>query len=366
MLDRRIKNSFERARQLEAGKLVEQVGERFLDHVRDVIPIPNEAAGHSKRPVAVAIVDGFESALIACVGELHEVFVGRLRRGHMPMLGCKWRRPLDWQRLVKRLLAIASLVNVIAMPTARGADCLRFEPAEVTLVGSLITRTYAGPPNYESIERGDRPERPFIVVLDQPICVDGDPTSDINTESVANVTEVQVGAEEELDAMVGRHIKVLGTLFAAHTGHHNTSVQMRASRLVADEPPVPPETSASYLEALRVADSFLAAWVRRDPQSGVALMCEEIATPTGAKVKRSTEASWLSQYMRGLSNPHHQAFEVGAGKEIRAGYFSFPVTLYELYTGEPKGYRTTGDLGIALDGNRWCVATLPRSTEVTE
>lgn len=124
--------------------------------------------------------------------------------------------------------------------------------------------------------------------------------------------------------------------------------------------------AAAYLEALRAANSFLAAWMRRDPQSGIALMCENLLTPNGDEIQRSAETSWLSQYMSGLSNPHHQAFEVDAGIEAEPSLFRFPVTLYELYSGEPQGLRSTSDLGIALREGRWCVAQLPRTTEVRD
>ena len=139
-----------------------------------------------------------------------------------------------------------------------------------------------------------------------------------------------------------------------------------ASTSARAEPPQQPDTPTAYLAALATANSFLSAWSRRDPQSGLAAMCEKVASPSGAEMSRAAETDLLSQYVRGLSNPHHHAFEVGRGRETADGRFTFPVVLYELYTGAPNGFSTASDLTVALVGNRWCVASLPRTTEAVD
>lgn len=92
-----------------------------------------------------------------------------------------------------RLSLVSVFLAAIAIvPVKASAACLNFEPAEVVLEGSLIERTYPGRPNYENVEKGDEPEVVQILVLDHPVCVDGDLASDTNTEHLADVREVQV------------------------------------------------------------------------------------------------------------------------------------------------------------------------------
>ena len=50
------------------------------------------------------------------------------------------------------------LVLVLAGPAQAKNECLKYEPEIVEVAGVLETKTFPGPPNYESIEAGDRPE----------------------------------------------------------------------------------------------------------------------------------------------------------------------------------------------------------------
>ena len=46
-----------------------------------------------------------------------------------------------------------------------------YQPTRVALTGVLFLKTFPGPPNYESIKRGDRPERGWYLKLDKKIYV---------------------------------------------------------------------------------------------------------------------------------------------------------------------------------------------------
>jgi hypothetical protein len=39
------------------------------------------------------------------------------------------------------------------------SPCLSYEPAVVTLSGTLVRKTFPGPPNYKSVKKGDKPEK---------------------------------------------------------------------------------------------------------------------------------------------------------------------------------------------------------------
>ncbi len=114
--------------------------------------------------------------------------------------------------------------------------------------------------------------------------------------------------------------------------------------------------SADFLNALQTANAFLGAWVSRDVERGIQLISERLRAEVA-------DESWLRQFLAGLSNPHHQAFEIGRGRRKGLGRYSFPVILYELYTGEQKGTAYPGTLEIAREGHVWRVDRLPRTSD---
>jgi hypothetical protein len=115
----------------------------------------------------------------------------------------------------------------LGIEPALADECARFEPAATQLAGRLIAREYAGPPDFSSVAAGDVPERIWILMLQKPLCVRADPGSTLNIRSFAALKEVQVvdqGASSDLVRLAGKEVEILGTLFAAHTGHHRTPV----------------------------------------------------------------------------------------------------------------------------------------------
>jgi len=130
--------------------------------------------------------------------------------------------------------AIVSAALLGSSVNASEPECLTFEPSEVTLEGALVERTYPGPPNYLSIAEGDAPQRGLVLVLDEPICVLGDSTSELNRKSVRDVRELQL-AWSGGDLAPGR-AKVSGSLFAAHAGHHQTAVLVMTTGIAFDVP----------------------------------------------------------------------------------------------------------------------------------
>lgn len=88
----------------------------------------------------------------------------------------------------------------------------------------------------------------------------------------------------------------------------------------------PPRVDKDYLLALNVADRYLGAWLDRDSERGVQLL-----TPG---FKKNRALGDLYQIFSGLSNPHHQAFEIAGAQRLDKDTFRFQVWLYLYYTGE--------------------------------
>jgi hypothetical protein len=110
--------------------------------------------------------------------------------------------------------------------------CLSYEPALVAITGKLERQTYPGPPNYESVEKGDKAETGFYLSLATPICVNATPDDDLNYEQ-RDVRLVQLNLDDkgfdELRPYLGGLIEVRGTLYAAHTGHHHAPLVLNYS-----------------------------------------------------------------------------------------------------------------------------------------
>ena len=63
------------------------------------------------------------------------------------------------------------LLSTIACSGSVAAECLPY--GIVSLRGRLVQQTYPGPPDYESVTKGDQPLVIWILQMDRPICVAG-------------------------------------------------------------------------------------------------------------------------------------------------------------------------------------------------
>ena len=106
--------------------------------------------------------------------------------------------------------------------------CLSYEPSTVTLKGKVIRKTFAGPPNYESVRKGDAPETCWILHLIKPICVNADKTMTGGDKPEKNVYEIQIRLSEkqytQYESLLGKRVEVSGKLMHAFTAHHHTNI----------------------------------------------------------------------------------------------------------------------------------------------
>lgn len=70
--------------------------------------------------------------------------------------------------MLRNLILIVALGTVPALAAGAGY-CLDYGP--VLLNGRLVRQTYAGPPDYESVTKGDAPLVIWVLQLDRSVCV---------------------------------------------------------------------------------------------------------------------------------------------------------------------------------------------------
>src|SRR5712691_8483854 len=132
------------------------------------------------------------------------------------------------------MLLVSSFVVLVAAGAHASArpgvadSCYHYRPAPVSLTGRLIQRTLPGPPNYQSIKRGDRPQVVDLLILEAPICTIADYKDSPNTDAFQGQDTVQVRRAEatwrEVRRLSGGRVVVTGALAVWSAGPERTAV----------------------------------------------------------------------------------------------------------------------------------------------
>src|SRR5918911_1008652 len=129
-------------------------------------------------------------------------------------------------KLKARVSLFTFLLIFIPSVYASAQECLSYETDGVRLTGTISKKTFPGPPNYESIRKGDKPETYWILHLVKPICT----TASGDNDAEKNVTDLQLILTEKQYTLyrkfIGKRARVTGKLSHATTGHHHTPVLM--------------------------------------------------------------------------------------------------------------------------------------------
>lgn len=135
------------------------------------------------------------------------------------------------------MVGLARLLAILAAGTPAGSGssdtCYHYTPAAVALTGRLVQRTMPGPPNFESIARGDRPQVVVFLILETPICTIADYKDSPNTDAFPRQDTLQVrstpATAPRLRQLVGSRVTVEGTLAEWALGRDRTPVLVDAS-----------------------------------------------------------------------------------------------------------------------------------------
>jgi hypothetical protein len=91
------------------------------------------------------------------------------------------------------------------------APCLQYET--VSLTGTAIRQTYPGPPDYESISKGDEPRVIWVLLLEHGVCaVDPDPRYPREYYEREVQLVMQQEQREQYKSLLGKKVTVTGKL----------------------------------------------------------------------------------------------------------------------------------------------------------
>ena len=141
------------------------------------------------------------------------------------------------------LMGVASIVS--------GATDMSvyYEPAIISIEGILEKHTFPGRPNYANIAEGDEPERGVYLRLDAVIKqVMPNPKEIYSWEAENDITVMQLSVDPKQywSFREGDHVRLTGSLYQGHNGHHHTRVLMSVDKLevlarAQGQVPSPPE-----------------------------------------------------------------------------------------------------------------------------
>ena len=143
------------------------------------------------------------------------------------------------RRLAEVLMRGSVIIGNVSLA---GAACLDVrQPDPLSFTGTLSYQVFPGPPNYENIKTGDKPERAYILKLDRPICATGDEFLDgkemfDRVQLLADdASSAGRAALQSLKAFDGTRVVVSGKSgFGAQTGHHHAPLLMTLVSIKAD------------------------------------------------------------------------------------------------------------------------------------
>ena len=129
------------------------------------------------------------------------------------------------RRLVGHGLLLAMLL-CMGMPVQ--AQCLSYG-STVHLVGTVLKRSFFGPPGYGENPKTDRRETQAILVLDHAVCVTAGEAAGDEAESAQRELTLVPGEGVSLGPLSARRVAVRGELFHAFTAHHHTKLLIQVA-----------------------------------------------------------------------------------------------------------------------------------------
>lgn len=114
-----------------------------------------------------------------------------------------------------------------------------FEPAISVIIGKIANEEFYGAPGFGENPATDQKETQYLLLLEKPVNVNGvnvseDDSDDESTRTRKAVSKIQLLYDKNIIDMgryLGNTVRLTGTFFGAHTGHHHTEVVMDVQKV---------------------------------------------------------------------------------------------------------------------------------------
>jgi hypothetical protein len=143
-----------------------------------------------------------------------------------------------WMKYLCAIAILLMIPDVVGLGYAQSdKGCLAYEPTVEKIIGRIISRTFPGPPEYESIKRGDEPDTYWFLALPRPVCVDGgDPEEVLIDRPQHGIRRIQLVFSSEhayvkYKHLLGKRVVATGMLYGSFTIHHKTPVLLEVNTL---------------------------------------------------------------------------------------------------------------------------------------
>ena len=114
---------------------------------------------------------------------------------------------------------VASASLLIATSPSAAETCMSDKSETETAVGRLSIG--------KAKDAAGRPERPYILTLQRPMCLTADDTEDnVGNTHTIHIFSTEDRVARQIARSVGKSISVRGRPFAAHTAHHHAPIVM--------------------------------------------------------------------------------------------------------------------------------------------
>ena len=111
--------------------------------------------------------------------------------------------------------------------SANTFGCPSCDGDEIEVSGVIIKETFPGPPNYESVEVGDKPETCWFILLENSMCFAPDGEF-LDKEVVTKKIQLVQSGYKFIE---GKKYLIKGTTFPQHTGHHHSAVLLEVKSI---------------------------------------------------------------------------------------------------------------------------------------
>lgn len=125
-----------------------------------------------------------------------------------------------------RSLIVMGILSAIPQLCLAADACLKYE--DVSLAGVLVRQTYPGPPDYESVTKGDEPQIIWVLLLDTRICVI-DPDSRLPAEHYQREVQLVLAGDKDARDLLGTRVIATGKLLRGGARYDKPLVLMASA-----------------------------------------------------------------------------------------------------------------------------------------